>query len=52
MDLGDSYGKLMERFKSLKRIGTPQEDQETQITRTLGDTQRLSLQPNSIHKMD
>jgi hypothetical protein len=44
--------ELEEGLKALKRIGTPQEDQQTQPTWTIGDNQRLSHQLNSIHRLD
>jgi hypothetical protein len=33
-------------------IGTPQEDQQSQLTWTLGGSQRLSYQPKSIYGLD
>jgi hypothetical protein len=35
MELGDSYGRKGGRIAALKGIGTPQEDQQSQLTRTL-----------------
>jgi hypothetical protein len=36
MELGDSYGRLGGRIVGPKGIGTPQEDQQSQLTCTLG----------------
>jgi hypothetical protein len=36
MELGDSYGRIGRRIATLKGIGTPQEDQQSQLTWTLG----------------
>jgi hypothetical protein len=44
--------ELREGLKALKGIGTPQEDQQCQLTWTLGSSQRLSYQPKSIHRLD
>jgi hypothetical protein len=36
MELGNSYGRVEESIEGLKGIGMPQEDQQSQLTRTLG----------------
>jgi hypothetical protein len=36
MELEDSYGRIRGRIEALKGIGTPQEDQQNQLTWTLG----------------
>jgi hypothetical protein len=36
MELGDCYGRIGGRIVAPKGIGTPQEDQQNQITWTLG----------------
>ena len=43
--------ELEEGLKGLKGMGTPQEDQQSQLTWTPGSSQRLSHQPKSIYKM-
>lgn len=43
--------ELWEGLKALKEIGTPQGDQQCQLTWTPGSSQRLSYQPTSIHKL-
>jgi hypothetical protein len=50
MELGDSYGRIGGRidYKALKGIGTPQENQQNQLTWTLGGSQRLNHQPKNI----
>jgi hypothetical protein len=35
MELGDSYGRIGGRIASPKEIGTPQKDQQSQLTWTL-----------------
>ena len=35
-----------------KEIGNPQEDQQSQLTWTLGDSQSLNHQPKNIHGLD
>jgi hypothetical protein len=32
MELGDSYGRIGERIMAQKRIGTPHEDQDSELT--------------------
>jgi hypothetical protein len=39
--------ELGKRLKKLKERATPQEDQQTQLTQTLGNSQRLSHQPGA-----
>ena len=41
-----------EGFRGPKKTVTPQEDQESELTWTLGDSQRLNLQPKSIQGLD
>ena len=36
MELGNSYGRIGGRIEALKGIGIPQEDQQGQLTWTLG----------------
>jgi hypothetical protein len=36
MELGDTYGRIGRRTVGLKEIGTPLEDQQSQLTWTLG----------------
>ena len=43
---------LGEGLKTLKMTGTPQEDQQSQLTWTLGGSQRLSHQPKSTHELN
>jgi hypothetical protein len=50
MELSDSYGRVGEVLKALKGIGTPQEDQQSQLT--LWDAQRLNHQPKSMYSLD
>jgi hypothetical protein len=38
-----------EGMRALKAIGTPQEDQQSPLTWTLGGSQRLNHQPKSKH---
>ena len=38
LELEDSYGKIGERIAAQSEIGTPQEDQQNQLTWTLGDS--------------
>jgi hypothetical protein len=40
------------KTRDLKRAGTPQEDQNRQLTWTLGSSQRLSHLPKSKHRLD
>ena len=44
--------ELGEGLKNSEVIGSPQEDQQSQLTWTFGDSQRLSHQPKSIHGLD
>jgi hypothetical protein len=44
--------ELKEGLKTLKGIGTPQEDQQSPLTWLLGGSQRLSHTPKSIHRLD
>ena len=44
--------ELGEGLKALKGIGTPQEDQQCQLTWTPGSCQRLSHQLKSEHGLD
>jgi hypothetical protein len=44
--------ELRERLRDCKRTGTPQEDQQSQLTCTFGDSQRLNHQPKSEHGLD
>ena len=44
--------ELGEGLRGLKGIGTPQEDQKSQLTWTLRGSQRLNHQPKSEHGLD
>ena len=44
--------EMEEGMKALKRIKTPQVDQKSQLTWTLGDIERLSHQLNSRNRLD
>jgi hypothetical protein len=44
--------ELEERLRDWKRTGTPQADQHSQLTWTLGGSQRLNCQPKSEHRLD
>ena len=43
MELGNSYGRTGGRIAALKGIGTPQEDQQTQLTWTLASCTDMHL---------
>ena len=47
---GGVLQKLGESLRGLKRTGTPQEEQQSQLTWTLGGSQRLNHQPKSIQE--
>jgi hypothetical protein len=44
--------ELVEGLKYIEWIGTPQEDQQSQLTLIFVVSQRLNYQPKSIHKLD
>ena len=44
--------KLREGLRDPKNTGTPQEDQQSQLTCTFRDSQRLNHQPKSKHRLD
>ena len=44
--------ELEEGLKGLKGMGTPQEDQQSQLTWTPGSSQRLSHQTKSIQGLE
>jgi hypothetical protein len=44
--------ELVEGLRDLKEIGTPQEDQQSQLTYSLGGSQRLNHQLKSKHGLD
>ena len=44
--------EMGEGLKDSKRTGTPQEDQQSQLTWTLGGSQRLNHQRKYIHGLD
>ena len=44
--------ELGERLRDLKKTGTPQEDQESQLVWILGGSQRLNHQPKSEQELD
>jgi hypothetical protein len=52
MELEDFYGRTGGRNAAQKGIGTPQEDQQIQLTWTLGGSLSLSHQPKNIHRLD
>ena len=41
-----------EGLRALKGIGTPQEDQQNQLTWTLDSSQKLNHQPKSMYELD
>ena len=45
----DPYERVMGKTEEHKGMGTPWEDQESQVTWTLGSSQGLSHQPKRIH---
>ena len=49
MELEDSYGRVGGRTEGPKQIGTLQEDQQSQLTWTLEDSQKLNHQPKNTH---
>ena len=44
--------ELGEGLRDLKKIGTPQEDQQNQLNRALRGSQRLNHKPKSIDRLD
>ena len=50
--LGNLTEELGEGLSGTKRTGTLQEDQESQLTWTLGGSQRVNHQPKSKHQLD
>jgi hypothetical protein len=52
LELQDIMEELGEGLRDLKRTGTSQENQQRQLTWTLGDSQRLNNQPKSKHRLD
>ena len=42
-------GEGLQKLQKLKGRGTPEEDQQSQLTRIPGSSQRLSHQPGHIH---
>ena len=49
---GSLVEELGEGFRNLKRIGTLQEDQQSQLTLIRGGSQRLNYQTKSKHQLD
>ena len=47
----EEWEEELKGLKGLNRMTTPQEDQQCQLTQTLGSSQRLSHQPKSIHRL-
>jgi hypothetical protein len=45
------YGRVGERLKDLKRIGTPEENQQNQLAWILRDSQRLDQPPKREHML-
>jgi hypothetical protein len=52
VELRDYYQRAGEGFKAMKGIGTPQENQQSQLTYTLGDSQKWGHQPKNVHGLD
>ena len=52
MELWESYGRVGRRIEGPKEDRTSQEDQLSQLTWTLGSSQRLIHQPKSMHRLD
>ena len=52
MELGESYGRVGGRIEGQEEDRDATEDQQNQITWTLGGSQRLNCQPKSIHGLD
>ena len=52
MELGNLMEELGEGLRDLEWIGTPQEDQQNQLTWTFVGSQRLNHQLKSIHGLD
>ena len=52
MELGDTYGKTEGKIAGPKGIGTPQEDQQSQLTWTSGALRDWKHQPKNIHGPD
>ena len=50
--LGSLVEELGEELKNSERIGTPQEDQQCELTWSFGHSQRLNHQPKSIQRLD
>lgn len=48
----DSYGRVGERTEVPKGLGTPQEDQESQLAWILEALKRLNHQPENTHRLD
>ena len=44
--------ELEKGLRELEGIGTPEEDQQRQLTWTAEDSQKLNHQPRSIHRLD
>jgi hypothetical protein len=49
---GSHMEELREGLRNPKRKGILQEDQQSQLTWTLGSSQRTNHQPKNIHRMD
>jgi hypothetical protein len=52
VELGDYYGRIGGRIAAPKGIETLWEDQQNQLTWTLGALKRLNHQPKDIHRLD
>ena len=52
MKVRELLGEGLKALKALKGIGTPQKNQESQLTWTPGGLQRLSHQPKNIHRLE
>ena len=50
--LGSLIKELGKGLRDPKRTGTPQEDQQSKLTWTLGGSQRMNHQPKSMHGLD
>jgi hypothetical protein len=51
-NIGWRLGTLMEELRTPKGIRIPWEDQQNQLTWTLGSSQKLNHQPKNIHRLD
>jgi hypothetical protein len=52
IEVRKSYERVGKRLKNTKGIGTPQGNQQSELTWTLGGSQRLNHQPKSLYGLD